>query len=289
MTYRLKTPLLQSLSYQDLILDDNVSTEGVTSDRILARMKDLVLSIGKTVLTNTKYFKDDFKRSEFQAFVDGHKSQLDLFLRSPAYQMPHVSVPVPEGMRVPYPTVTTTIAKQLASYNLTEIYHALDQGTDVISSFKGENSDQINAKLKEIITSIDKYDLHIVETEKTVRELFSKTPIVIMSATEAFINKEGISTSCNQVLSFNNIFRQMNSLKDGVETIHKKIDRIVTQIEEKQNDNPVPKDLLKSYGQIISISGQAVDHFGLVLHESQRVEHMFTAAIALILKHSIPQ
>ena len=81
----------------------------------------------------------------------------------------------------------------------------------------------------------------------------------------------------------------MNSLKDGVETIHKKIDRIVTQIEEKQNDNPVPKDLLKSYGQIISISGQAVDHFGLVLHESQRVEHMFTAAIALILKHSIPQ
>lgn len=289
MSYRLKSPLLQALSYQDLILNENVSTEGLVSDRILARLKDLILSISKTVLTNTRYFKDDFKRSEFQAYVDGHKSQLDLFLRSPAYQLPHVSVPVPEGLKIPYPQSTTTIAKLLASYNLSEIYQALSKGTDIISTYKPGDEDSVIRQLKTVIESIDKYDLHIVETEKSIKDMFSRNPIVIMTATEAFVNKEGMSTSCNQVLSFNNIFRQMNSLKDGVETINRKIDTVVTKIEEGQNDHPVPKDLLKFYGQIISIAGQAVDHFGLVLHEAQRVEHMFTAAVSLVLKHSVPQ
>lgn len=286
--YRTYSSFLRDLTYQTTVkTETTASMEGATADRIIARFKDLVMTITRTILTNTRYFKDDFKRSEFQAYYDGHKNLISVFLRSPAYSLPSIPVLIPEGMVVPYPEAAPKINKLLHSYNLTEIYQAISHAMEIVDQFEvGKEAASLSA-LRSVLTDVSKYDMTIVDTQGDLKSIFVKEPHHYSPAIKAFVNKEGMASSINSVLGYNQVFKELGKVKQSIESVDVKLDQVVTRLEEKTKAGPMPADIVKIFSLILNTSGQAVDHYGLILHESQRLEHAFTAAINTVVKYGI--
>lgn len=276
------SPLLNALMYQ-AIAENPISTEALVDNRLLARMKDLIASITHTLLTNTRYFRYDFKRSEFQTYYDSHKFQIDLFLRNPAFTIPPISVAVPSGMVSTYPDAAVKISTLLGSFNLEFLYTNLNKSVTILNNVKNTPYEKTQDELLDILTSLNDYEAKMVDTQTFLKSLFSKDQIALRPAPSVFVNKEGIRTAINAVLSFNSAFKGLSSLVEDIKNIDKRVDTVVTQLENTPN---IDKRILLCFSHILNTIGQSVDHYGLILHEAQRVEHAFTNALNLILRHS---
>lgn len=264
------------------INENPISVEALVDNRLLARMKDLISSITHTLLTNTKYFKHDFKRSEFQTYYDSHKFQLDLFLRTPAYPIPTITVAVPSGMVATYPDASVKISQLLGSFNLEFLYTNLNKSVTVLNTLQNTDPGKINDQLIEILNNLTNYDGKIIDTQTTLKSLFSKDALAVKPATQVFVNKEGIRATINAVLSFNSAFKDLSSLVADITSIDKKVDSVVTKLESLPN---VDNRTLQCFSHILNTIGQSVDHYGLILHEAQRVEHAFTNALNSVLTY----
>lgn len=254
--------------------------EGIMSSAFGAAIKDIARSVVKTIGTNIRYWNDAFKRSEFVYFYDSNKNKLERYLSDTSVPLLDIPVPTPEGMDVPY---LQAIQALISCKNEIQMVPYLKAVSSVVQILQDGVEDGVIGQANAIIS-----EFHPTETSKNVaaqlKAILSGRRMAAKSSREVFSSKEDISECIQQVLTFNETYHEMVDFKVTIDGVNEQFNALISMLERREKE--FSRSTLQAVYTLVSGMAVYVDHFGVVAHEMQRVEHNFTTAVGILLRHS---
>ncbi len=246
-------------------------------------LSDVMTRIVRNVKTNLSYRGNEFKRSELQTYCDAHDKSLKAYFKSPLAAIASKPIPVPEGMRVSYDYAVAEIISLATTIGFVSYIQATNSYLKRISadltgsqSPKPERTDELNALFH---GDLKPFDLTVVT--KTFQTLFSTEKFKVRMADQEFNDKVVLYTTIQHALRFAELYRGAMGIKDQVESLNSSVDRVVSHFEAKTVEIADTAYLQLLYRLLVQCAN-VIDKYGLLLHETQRVEHNLVLSVKLI-------
>ena len=250
-----------SLEQLHLSIENSSSLEAYT---FIHRIYDNFSRILTNIRTTIFSFNKNFKRSELKFFHEAKTLGVANLFKSRYLDM-QVMVPIPSGMKVPYLTAVDTLDRLLTELNINDTLDIL------LEYFKSTDQKEDPRIIANKINHLTKERL-----EKELRVVFSANKTGEVPLNKVIASLEEVKDLDTKILKYGQIFQQTTEVCKKIDILEAEIDREVSALE---TSTELDKNYVKNLYTLVRAAAVALDSYGVILAECQRVEHNFVLVL----------
>lgn len=268
------------------------ATEGMDENSILTACEGLtffqsidtaISKVFHAVRANIAGFGSDFKRSELRTFREENAVAVDDLLRNILLVDLSTLVVIPEGMSGTYDTTIQTLvenAKALDVKGITEktLEFLKDTPSDITDATACADMLEKHAESIKFFEGVPDG-----KRLRDIKRLFGTSKLTHLPASRVFSGKAGVKKAYDSCMQLDDIFRTAVRYKSDLSKVTESVEGVLKRCE---HANEVSVKFTRSLFTVLAGYTWMVDYYGVLLHESQRIEHCYVQALRGLIKET---